>query len=73
DLDYKQNVYEAIKGADALILMTEWNEFRSLDLKRVKTLLRQPVFIDTRNIYDPCDMREKGFIFVCTGRSNCDE
>lgn len=72
-LEYKDNVYEAVRGADALILMTEWNEFRSLDLKRVKSLLRSPVFIDTRNIYDPCDMREKGFTFVCTGRSNCDE
>jgi UDPglucose 6-dehydrogenase len=73
DLDYKQNVYDAIKGADALILMTEWNEFRSLDLKRVKSLLRSPVFIDTRNIYNPQDMREKGFHFACTGRTKCDE
>ena len=71
DLDYKTNAYDAIKGADALILMTEWNEFRSLDLKRIKTLLKSPVFIDTRNIYDPRDMKEKGFIFVCTGRTKC--
>jgi UDPglucose 6-dehydrogenase len=73
DLDYKKNVYDAIEGANALILMTEWNEFRSLDLKRVKSLLRSPVFIDTRNIYDPRDMKEKGFTFVCTGRSKCFE
>jgi len=52
--------------------MTEWNEFRSLDLKRVKKLLKSPVFIDTRNIYDPCMMKEKGFTFVCTGRTKCD-
>jgi UDPglucose 6-dehydrogenase len=71
DLDYKKNVYDAIEDADALILMTEWNEFRSLDLKRVKSLLRSPVFIDTRNIYDPRDMKEKGFTFVCTGRTKC--
>ena len=73
DLDYKNNVYDAIDGADALILMTEWNEFRSLDLKRVKSLLKSPVFIDTRNIYDPRDMKEKGFTFVCTGRTKCYE
>lgn len=70
-LDYKNNAYDAIKGADALILMTEWNEFRSLDLKRVKSLLRSPIFIDTRNIYDPRDMMDKGFTFMCTGRSKC--
>ncbi|MBN2781271.1 MAG: UDP-glucose/GDP-mannose dehydrogenase family protein [Candidatus Marinimicrobia bacterium] len=70
-LNYKNNAYEAIDGADALILMTEWNEFRSLDLKRVRSLLKSPVFIDTRNIYDPRDMKEKGFIFVCTGRTRC--
>lgn len=73
DLDYKNNVYEAVKGADAVVLMTEWNEFRSLDLQRVKSLLKSPVFIDTRNIYDPRDMKEKGFTFVCTGRTRCYE
>jgi UDPglucose 6-dehydrogenase len=71
DLDYKKNAYDAIEGADAMILMTEWNEFRSLDLKRVKKLLRSPIFIDTRNIYDPRDMKNKGFTFVCTGRTKC--
>jgi len=71
DLDYKKNAYDAIEGADAMILMTEWNEFRSLDLKRVKKLLRSPIFIDTRNIYDPRDMKDKGFTFVCTGRTKC--
>ena len=71
DLDYKEDVYKAIEGADALILMTEWNEFRSLDLERVKSLLKSPIFIDTRNIYDPRDMKEKGFTFVCSGRTKC--
>ncbi len=71
NLNYKNNVYEAIKDADAMVLMTEWNEFRSLDLKRVKKLLKSPVFIDTRNIYDPRDMKDKGFTFVCTGRTKC--
>lgn len=71
NLNYKTNVYDAIEGADAVILMTEWNEFRSLDLKRVKELMKTPVFIDTRNIYDPCTMEQKGFTFVCTGRTKC--
>ncbi|MEA2078176.1 MAG: UDP-glucose/GDP-mannose dehydrogenase family protein [Candidatus Marinimicrobia bacterium] len=71
NLDYKNNAYDAIEGADALVLMTEWNEFRSLDLRRVKSLLKSPIFIDTRNIYDPQDMKDRGFIFVCTGRSKC--
>jgi UDPglucose 6-dehydrogenase len=71
DLIYKDSVYDALNGADALILMTEWNEFRSLDLKRVKALLKSPIFIDTRNIYDPRVMKEKGFTYVCTGRTKC--
>jgi UDPglucose 6-dehydrogenase len=71
ELDYKTNAYDAIDGADAIVLMTEWNEFRSLDLKRVKKLLKSPVFIDTRNIYDPHVMKDKGFTFVCTGRTKC--
>ena len=71
DLDYKKNAYEAIDGADAVILMTEWNEFRSLDLNRVKELLKSPIFVDTRNIYDPRMMKKNGFKFVCTGRTKC--
>ncbi len=71
NLDYKNNAYDAIEGADAMVLMTEWNEFRSLDMKRVKKLLKTPIFIDTRNTYDPRDMRDKGFTFVCTGRTKC--
>ena len=71
NLDYKNNAYDAIEGADAMVLMTEWNEFRSLDMKRVKKLLKTPIFIDTRNTYDPRDMKDKGFTFVCTGRTKC--
>ncbi len=71
DLNYKKNAYDAIEGADAMVLMTEWNEFRSLDMKRVKKLLKTPIFIDTRNTYDPRDMKDKGFTFVCTGRTKC--
>lgn len=61
--------YEAITGCDAVILMTEWNQFRNLDMERVKTLLRRPTFIDLRNVYDPHRMRELGLTYVGVGRS----
>lgn len=63
-----EDPYEAIKGCDAVMLMTEWNQFRNLDLERVKALLRRPMFIDLRNVYDPRRMRELGFTYVGVGR-----
>jgi UDPglucose 6-dehydrogenase len=70
DLDYKKSAYDACHGADAVILMTEWNEFRGLDLDAIKKLLKSPVFLDTRNVYDPADMREKGFMYGSVGRAH---
>ncbi|MBI3608317.1 MAG: UDP-glucose/GDP-mannose dehydrogenase family protein [Nitrospirae bacterium] len=61
--------YDAMQGADGVILMTEWNQFRNLDLDRVKTLLRRPIFIDLRNVYEPKRMREQGFTYVAVGRN----
>ena len=61
--------YEAIDGADALVIITEWNEFRALDLERVKSLMRQPVIVDLRNIYEPDRMRQAGFDYVSVGRA----
>ena len=69
DLDYCSDAYQAIEGADALVLLTEWNEFRALDLARVKTLLRAPVIVDLRNIYQPQEMAEAGFIYHSIGRT----
>jgi UDPglucose 6-dehydrogenase len=60
--------YDAMQGADALVIITEWNEFRALDLKRVKELLRSPTVIDLRNIYKPADMAEAGFYYFSIGR-----
>jgi len=60
--------YEALKGADALVVMTEWNEFRRPDFDRVKSLLKEPVIFDGRNIYDPKVMKEKGFVYYGIGR-----
>jgi UDPglucose 6-dehydrogenase len=60
--------YEACDGADALVLITEWNQFRMLDLARIKSLLRQPVIVDLRNVYEPGPMQEAGFRYFCVGR-----
>ena len=68
DVKYCANAYEACEGADALILMTEWNEYRALDLDRIKTLLNEPIFIDLRNVYPADAVREKGFRYHSVGR-----
>ncbi|HXQ49771.1 MAG TPA: UDP-glucose/GDP-mannose dehydrogenase family protein [Stellaceae bacterium] len=61
--------YEAMEGADALVIITEWNEFRALDLARVKSLLKTPTVVDLRNIYKPADMAEAGFYYFSIGRA----
>ena len=60
--------YEACQGADALVIITEWNQFRMLDLERVKSCMSQPVVVDLRNIYEPSAMRAAGFRYACVGR-----
>ena len=65
-----ENAYDSMKGADALVILTEWNEFRSLNLDQVKSLLRQPVIVDLRNIYSPAEMTAAGFRYTCLGRSS---
>ncbi len=68
DIDYAADEYAAIEGADALVFMTEWNQFRALDMEKVKNLLNFPKIIDLRNIYEPKDMRNLGFEYVGVGR-----
>jgi UDPglucose 6-dehydrogenase len=68
ELDYKKDAYEVASGADALVIVTEWNEFRHLDLSRLKTSMRKPVVIDGRNIYVPATMQELGFTYRGIGR-----
>jgi UDPglucose 6-dehydrogenase len=63
-----EDSYEACEGADALVIMTEWNQFRMLDLERIRSLLRAPVVVDLRNVYDPTQMRGAGFRYTCVGR-----
>ncbi|MDG1665547.1 MAG: UDP-glucose/GDP-mannose dehydrogenase family protein [Hellea sp.] len=68
NIDYTKNSYDCIKGADALIILTEWDEFRALDMIRVKKSLRSPNIIDLRNIYNPQSMEEYGFNYTSVGR-----
>ena len=67
-LDYCTDTYEAIEGADGVVILTEWNEFRALDLARVKAALKTPLMVDLRNIYRPDQMTEAGFKYVSVGR-----
>ena len=68
DVVWAEGVYEALEGADLLLILTEWNEFRALDLKRVRALLAEPVVVDLRNIYRPEDMARLGFRYQSIGR-----
>ncbi|PWC30929.1 UDP-glucose/GDP-mannose dehydrogenase family protein [Azospirillum sp. TSO22-1] len=63
-----EDSYQALDGADCVAILTEWNEFRALDLKRVKALLKRPVMIDLRNVYSPADMAAAGFTYTSIGR-----
>ncbi|MEK6560778.1 MAG: UDP-glucose/GDP-mannose dehydrogenase family protein [Nitrospirota bacterium] len=66
---YCSDAYDAASNADAIILVTEWNQFRNLELERLKGLLKHPVFIDLRNVYEPDRMRKSGFDYYSVGRS----
>jgi UDPglucose 6-dehydrogenase len=68
-LTYTKNSYDAIKRVDALVILTEWNEFKNVDLHKVKELMKQPVIFDGRNIYDMKTMKELGFNYISTGRA----
>jgi UDPglucose 6-dehydrogenase len=68
DIEYATDEYDALKDADALLIVTEWNQFRALDMNKVKSLLKSPKIADLRNIYEPKDMRELGFEYVGVGR-----
>jgi UDPglucose 6-dehydrogenase len=67
-IDYGETNYEALAGADALVIVTDWNEYRHPDFTRVKTTLRQPVIVDGRNLYDLERMRELGIRYHSIGR-----
>jgi UDPglucose 6-dehydrogenase len=67
-IEFAEDEYDAIEGADALVIITEWNQFRALDMDRVKSLLKAPKVADLRNIYEPSDMRSMGFEYIGVGR-----
>ncbi len=68
EVDYCKDAYDAVKGADALVIVTEWNQLRNLDLQRIKRSLKSPFFFDLRNIYEPARMKELGFRYYSIGR-----
>ncbi|OGC39163.1 UDP-glucose 6-dehydrogenase [candidate division WOR-3 bacterium RBG_13_43_14] len=68
DLEYAETAYDAARGADAVMLITEWDEFMKLDFRKMKSLMRRPVFLDGRNVFDPVQMKDLGFIYSGIGR-----
>lgn len=68
DIEYAEDEYDAIRDADVLVIITEWNQFRALDMEKVRGLLKAPKIADLRNVYEPGDMRDLGFEYVGVGR-----
>ncbi|MDO5673966.1 MAG: UDP-glucose/GDP-mannose dehydrogenase family protein [bacterium] len=68
EIEYVGSAYEAAEGADCVVLMTEWNQYRALDLERLREVMCQPVFVDLRNVYEPDMMRRFGFTYTGVGR-----
>jgi UDPglucose 6-dehydrogenase len=69
DIDYRRNAQGVARGADAIVVVTEWNEFKQLDMQKLKRLMRRPVIVDGRNLYDPAEMRRLGFVYRGIGRN----
>jgi UDPglucose 6-dehydrogenase len=68
DIEYCDGPYECADGADALVILTEWNQFRILDVQKLKHTLKDPILFDLRNVYEPEKMRAEGFRYICVGR-----
>ena len=69
-ITYKKNVYEVAEGVDALILVTEWNQFKHLNLEKLRNLMKTPILFDGRNIYKPEPLQALGFEYHSIGRKN---
>jgi UDPglucose 6-dehydrogenase len=67
-VEYCQDAYTTCAGSDGMVLVTEWNQFRALDLERVHSLLNTPVVVDLRNVYEPETMKRLGFQYTAVGR-----
>jgi UDPglucose 6-dehydrogenase len=73
-VEYCENSYDAAAGADGVVIATEWNQFRALELERLKKLLKRPLIVDLRNIYEPAKMQAAGFDYISVGRADaCQE
>jgi UDPglucose 6-dehydrogenase len=70
DVYFARDAYDVAQGSDALVLVTEWNEFKELDMGRVRDAMQTPVLLDGRNVYDPDRMAEIGFTYLGMGRSS---
>jgi UDPglucose 6-dehydrogenase len=68
DVEMQPNAYAAIEGADAVVIVTEWDAFRALDFERIRQTCKSPVLVDLRNIYNPSEIRASGFTYVSVGR-----
>ncbi len=68
-VQFRDGPYEAVTGADVVVILTEWDQFRALDIDRIKGLMRQPVMVDLRNVYRPEEMRTRGFRYASVGRA----
>ena len=68
DLEFSNSIDEAIRDADAIVLLTEWNQYRGLDLERIKEIMKGNTFIDLRNVYEKATMIKQGFNYHCIGR-----
>jgi UDPglucose 6-dehydrogenase len=67
-IEYAETNYDALAGADALVVVTDWNEYRHPDFVRVRAALKRPIIIDGRNLYDPEQMKELGIQYFSIGR-----
>ena len=68
DVDFKDDAYAAAQDADALVIITEWNEFRALQLDRLAAIMKRPAIVDLRNVYNPADAVKAGFAYSSIGR-----
>jgi len=68
DITYCQDEYETAHDSDTLIIATEWNQFRNLDLSKIKKLLKSPILLDLRNLYNPATLKSLGFVYEGVGR-----
>ena len=70
DVEFCKDPYEIAKDSEVLLILTEWNEFKELDLKKIKSLMKTPLIIDGRNIYNPEDIKKEGFAYISVGREH---